>query len=362
MKTWMMSMTAVALAVVATVACAQQSAAVADDPVVATVGDEVITESQLEELAGASLVSLRQQIYDAKVNSLRSEIFERLLVKAAEAEDMTRDDYLAKQIAEKATEPDEGDIVKIMTQYRARLAEDDVQARQQVVQALKQQQQRTSMEDLRKELFAAAGVKILLDPPRVEVKIADGTPTRGTPGAPIVLVEYTDYQCPFCARVQPTINTLLERYDGQILHVFKNLPLPNHAQAQLAGEAAYCAQDQGQYWQFHDWLFENQRTLNRESMIAQAGEMGMDAEAFEACIEKQTYAGRVVTDAQEARSFGITGTPGFLVNGRVLSGAQPLETFEAVINEELERKGIPIPERPAAKEPAEEAVEETAAE
>ncbi len=358
MKTWMMSASGVALAVVATVACAQQPAAVADDPVVAMIGDEVITESQLEELAGSSLVSLRQQIYDAKVNSLKTEIFERLLDTAAAAEEMTRDEYLAKRIAEKTTEPDEGDIVTIMSQYRARLAEDDLEARQQVIQALKQQQQRTLTEDLREELFAAAGAKILLEPPRIEVKIAEGTPTRGTPGAPIVLVEYTDYQCPFCMRVQPTIEALLERYEGHIQHVFKNLPLPNHNQAQLAGEAAYCAQDQGQYWQFHDWLFQNQRTMNRESMIAQAGEMGMDAEAFEACIEQQTYAGRIVTDAREARSFGITGTPGFLVNGRVLSGAQPLETFEEVINEELDRKGIEIPERPVA----EEAAEETAAE
>jgi protein-disulfide isomerase len=362
MKTWMMSLTGVALAVAATVACAQQPAVAGDDPVVANIGDDVITESQLEELAGASLVSLRQQIYDAKVTSLKAEIFERLLVKAAASEDLTRDEYLEKRLAEKTTEPDEGEIVKIMTQYRARLAEDDLQARAQVVQALKQQQQRVLMEDLRKELFAASGAQILLEPPRIEIEIPDGTPTRGTPGAPIVLVEYTDYQCPFCNRVQPTITALMERYDGQILHVFKNLPLPNHNQAQLAGEAAYCAQDQGKYWEFHDWLFQNQRTMNRESMIAQAGEMGMDSEVFEACIQNQTYAGRVVSDAQEARSFGITGTPGFLVNGRVLTGAQPLETFEQVINEELDLRGIEIPERKAAEEAAEETDEEATAE
>jgi protein-disulfide isomerase len=353
-----MSLTCIALVVVATVACAQQPPAAGDDPVVAEIGDDVITESQLEEMAGPSLVSLRQQIYDAKVTSLRAEIFDRLLVKAAAAEDLTRDEYLEKRLAEKTVEPDDGEIVKVMTQYRARLAEDDLQARQQVVKVLTQQQQRALMEELRVELFSAAGARILLDPPRIEVEIADGTPTRGPTDAPIVLVEYTDYQCPFCMRVQPTIAALMERYDGQILHVFKNLPLPNHNQAQLAGEAAYCAQDQNQYWQFHDWLFQNQRTMNRQTMIAQAGELGMDAEVFEACVQEQTYAGRVVADAQEARSFGITGTPGFLVNGRVLSGAQPLENFEKVINEELERRGIDVPEKPAAEEP----VEETAAE
>ena len=98
--------------------------------------------------------------------------------------------------------------------------------------------------------------------------------------------------------------------------------------------------------------------MNRETMIAQAGELGMDAEAFQACIEKQTYAGRIVSDAQEARSFGITGTPGFLVNGRVLSGAQPLDAFEKIINEELDLRGIEIPEKKTAEEPAEETAAE----
>jgi len=358
MKTWMMSLTGVAFAVMATVACAQQPAADAGDPAVATIGDEVITESQLEELAGPSLVTLRQQVYDARLNALKGEIFDRLVAKAAAAEELTPDEYLAKRVAERTVEPDEGEIVQVMTQYRARLAEDDLQARQQVIQALTQQQQRVAMEELRGELFSAAGARILIEPPRIEVAIADGTPTRGPSDAPIVLVEYTDYQCPFCMRVQPTIEALMERYDGQILHVFKNLPLPNHNQAQLAGEAALCAQDQDKYWEFHDWLFQNQRTMNRESMIAQAGEMGMDAEKFEACVQQQTHAGRVVADAQQARSFGITGTPGFLVNGRVLSGAQPLETFETVINEELERKGIAIPEKKTAEEPAEETAAE----
>ncbi len=140
---------------------------------------------------------------------------------------------------------------------------------------------------MRDEMFAEAGVVILLQPPRAEVAITEGTPSRGPVSAPIVLVEYTDYQCPYCSRVQPTIDALMERYDGQIRHVFKNLPLPIHQQAQLAGEAALCAQDQGKFWEFHDWLFANQRTMNRETMIAEAGELGMNVELFTACIDEK---------------------------------------------------------------------------
>jgi len=338
---------------VAAVACAQGPAAPpadADDPVVARIGDEVITESDLEAMIGPSLVNLRQQMYQAKMSQLQAEIFQRLVTERATAEGMTRGEYLKKNIDDKAAEPDEGEIVKIMTQYRSQLAEDDLQAREQVVEALKQRQQVELREELRKTLFAEAGVMILLEPPRVTVAIRQETPSRGPVDAPIVLVEYTDYQCPYCNRVQPTIAALMERYDGQIRHVFKNLPLPNHPQAQLAGEAALCAQDQGKYWEFHDWLFANQRTMNRETMVAAAGELGMDA-------EEKTHAGTVSADAREARSFGITGTPGFLINGRVLSGAQPIEAFEVVINEELELKGIEVPAKKTAEKPAEETEE-----
>ncbi len=331
----------------AVVACAQQPAPPAPgDEVVARIGDETITAAEVESMVGPALVQFRQQIYDATVAELNQQIFERLVVAKATAAGITRDEYLKQNVEAKVTPPDEGEIVKIMTMYRTRLAADDAQAREQVVQALQQQQQAQLQDALRKELFEEAGVVILLQPPRVEVAIVEGTPTRGPASAPIVLVEYTDYQCPYCARAQPTIDAVMERYDGQILHVFKNLPLPMHQQAQLAGEAALCAQDQGKFWEFHDWLFANQRTMNQESMITEAGELGMNADLFSTCIADGTHRAAVDADMKEARGFGITGTPGFMINGRVLTGAQPVEAFETIIDEELTLKGIKVPPGP----------------
>ena len=344
------------LLTVAAVACAQEPAAElagADDPAVAKVGDDVITASELEAMTASSLVALRQQIYKAQVAELEAEIFQRLVQKAAAAKEMEEGEYLRMRIDELVVEPDEGEIVKLMTQFRARLAEDDLEARAQIVQVLEQREKQRLSTELRAVLFAEAGVEILLTPPRVEIDIPEGTPTRGPSGAPIVLVEYTDYQCPFCNRVQPTLNALMERYEGQIRHVFKNLPLPNHPQARLAGEAALCAQDQGKFWSFHDWLFANQRTMDRESMVTAAGELGVDSAIFTACIDQGTHSAKVQLDMTEARGFGITGTPGFLVNGRVLTGAQPIEEFEAIIDEELERRGIDIPPKQAAAEATE---------
>jgi protein-disulfide isomerase len=337
------------LLTVAAVACAQGPAN-ADDPAVAKIGEEVITASELEVLTGSSLVALRQQIYDTQVSKLEAEIYLRLVQKAAAAEGMTEGEYLRKRIDEMVAEPDEGEIVKLMSQYRSQLAADDLQARAQVVQVLSQREKQQRSQDLRQVLFAEAGVEILLEPPRVEVAVADGTPFRGPIDAPIVLIEYTDFQCPFCTRVQPTLDELMKRYEGQIRHVFKNLPLPMHKEAQLAGVASLCAQDQGKFWEYHDWLFANQRTLSRESMVAQAGVMGMDAEVFTSCIDRGAYLAVVRADMAEANSFGITGTPGFLINGRVLTGSQPIEDFEAIIDSELERRGIAVPSKQAAAE------------
>lgn len=345
MKTGLWTTFGGVLLIVAAVACAQAPAPEAQggvDPVVAKIGDQVITESELEAITGPSLVSLRQQIYQAQVAALQAEIYERLVREAAAAAGVTEAEYRRMRIDEMVGEPDEGEVVKLMTQFRSQLAEDDLQARQQVIQALTQREKQRLAEELRGMLFAEAGVEILIEPPRVEVQVAEGTPERGSADGPILMVEYTDFQCPFCNRVQPTISALLERYDGKIRHVFKNLPLPNHPQAQLAAEAALCAQDQGKFWQFHDWLFANQRTMNRESMVAAAGELGMDADAFAACIDDGTYGASVRADMNEARSFGITGTPGFLINGRVITGAQPIEQFAAIIDEELERRGIKV--------------------
>ena len=347
MKIGMWTTTASILLSVAAVACAQGPAS-ADDPAVAKFGDEAITASELEALTGSSLVALRQQIYDTQVDKLEAEIYQRLVQKAAAAEGLTEGEYLRKRIDEMVGEPSEGEIAQLMNQYRSQLAEDDVQARAQIVQALSQREKQQRSQELQQVLFAEAGVEILIDPPRVEVAVADGTPARGPVDAPIVLIEYTDFQCPFCTRVQPTLDALMKRYDGQIRHVFKQLPLPMHAEAQLAGAASLCAQDQGKFWEYHDWLFANQRTLSRDSMVAQAGELGMDAEVFTGCIDKGAYLAVVRAEMAEANSFGITGTPGFLINGRVLTGAQPMEEFEAIIDSELERRGIDVPPKQAA--------------
>jgi len=333
------------LLVVALVACAQPAddAAQDDSSIAARIGDEVITVAEVEEAAGGQLTSLHQQIYQVKEQQLRQMIFDRLVDRAAAEEGISRAEYLDREVNKAVAPPTDEQIQKIYEQYKSQLPPDEAQARQQIVAFLGQQARAQKENELRERLFDAAGVRILLDPPRVVPVISASNPKRGPADAPVVLVEYTDYQCPYCGRAQPTIEAIMERYGDSVVHVFKNLPLPMHPQARLAAEAALCAGDQGKFWELHDWLFANKNNISRDTLVTQAESLGLDVETFTECIDSNAHQDVIDADMAEANSFGIRGTPGFAINGRVLTGAQPLEAFVSVIDDELHRKGLPVP-------------------
>ncbi len=343
------------------VSCAQPSTEATDTAgnteVVARIGDQTITSDELEKISGAALLRLRQQMYDAKMQALENRIFEILSERAAEQAGQDKDTWLQENLFNNVSEPEEAEIQKVMAQYRSRLDKDDAKARQQVIDYLKQTAGQKTEIDLRKRLSDEAGVEILLSPPRVNPVISDASPSRGGAEASVVLIEYTDFQCPYCVRVQETLETLHNRYGDSLKMVFKNLPLQMHQQARFAAEAALCAEDQDGFWPMHDWLFANSKNIVRETVVAQAKAQGLDVDALNACLDAGTHAPQVEEELAEANSFGITGTPAFLVNGRVLTGAQPLENFIKVIDEELRRAGQPVPEPPA-----EEVTEETSEE
>ncbi len=175
----------------------------------------------------------------------------------------------------------------------------------------------------------------------MDVPLGDA-PRIGDPDAPVVIIEYTDYQCPFCARhFRQTYPRILENYiqTGTVLYIFKDFPLTNiHPQAQMAAEAARCAGNQGSYLGMHDLLFERQAEWNNQGEAATfftqyAGELDLDTGAFATCLENREHQAAVLADLDEGSALGIRGTPGFFINGYFLSGAQPYETFEQAIEE-----------------------------
>jgi protein-disulfide isomerase len=173
------------------------------------------------------------------------------------------------------------------------------------------------------------------DPERVyDVEIGDA-PTLGPDDAAVTLVEFSDFQCPFCGRVTPTLRQIRETYGDDVRIVFKHLPLRIHPQAPQAHAAAEAAKRQGKFWEMHDRIFANQRELNEAQYIEYAEEIGLDIDRFKRDMASAEVRKQVEADVAQAAQLGVTGTPGFFVNGRFLSGAKPFSSFKQVIDAQL---------------------------
>jgi len=170
---------------------------------------------------------------------------------------------------------------------------------------------------------------------KIEVPF-DPTRLRGSPHASMIIVEFSDFQCPFCKKIQPTLKSLLAKYDGRVSWAYKDLPLRGmHGQAELGAESSRCANEQGKFWEYHDLLFENPDKLNRNSLLKLARNANLDEERFDSCLSSGKYREQVERDLQDGIRAGVTGTPGIFINGILLSGAQPEAAFEQIIEAEL---------------------------
>ena len=170
---------------------------------------------------------------------------------------------------------------------------------------------------------------------RVDIS-TDDDPSIGPANAPVTLIEFSDYQCPYCQRwYQEVYEQLMATYPGKIHFVYRDLPLPIHPEAEPAAEAANCAGELIDYWKFHDALFSGQYGLGRSAYEHYAADMGLDVKAFTACLDSHRYQNEIQADASDAGRVGINSTPSFVINGRVLVGALPFADFKAVIDEEL---------------------------
>ncbi|RMF06236.1 DsbA family protein [Candidatus Woesearchaeota archaeon] len=169
-------------------------------------------------------------------------------------------------------------------------------------------------------------------------KLADDDPVKGDENAPVTIVEWSDFQCPFCGRFySQTLSQIEDEYvkTGKVKIVYRDFPLSFHQHAQKAAEAAECADDQGKFWEFHDKIFENQRDLSEENLKKWAEELGLDTEKFNACLDSGEKADEVKADMQDGSAAGIRGTPGFIINGKLISGAQPYSVFKQAIEDAL---------------------------
>jgi protein-disulfide isomerase len=304
----------------------------------AIVAGKPISTQAVDDLVRAQLMDLKAREQQLRSQALDALVVQALLEKEAETRGMDPDALHKAEVEDKATVSDD-DARAFYAANKARFGTaSEADALQQIRSGLGQQRQNERRAAFARELKAKYEVKILLEPYRVPVETGDA-PSRGNPKAPVTIVEFSDFQCPYCVRARPVVTRVRQEYGDKVRWVFRHFPLDFHAQAEKSGEAAACAGEQGKFWEMHDLLWENTSKLQVADLKAHAATLGLDGATFGACLDSGRYASRIEADTEAGRGYGVSGTPAFFVNGRPLVGAQPFEAFAQVIDDELARAG-----------------------
>ena len=324
---------------------AQTPPAANPDQVVAEVAGKAITlkevDAKWEQFDAAERARIVQAMYQNRRNMIDVLVGDHLIANAAKAAGQSVDAYVAQESAKQLPAISEKEIAAFYEQNKDRAQGRTLdQLRGEIkpyLEARRDQQARAMLvEGLKAK--SGANVKVMLDPPRYTVETSAADPVRGNTSAPVTIVEFSDYQCPFCARVNPTLAKVRETYGDRVKIVFKDYPLPNHPQAPKAAEAAHCAAEQKKYWEMHDAMFANQRALEVPALKQTARAVGLEGAAFDQCLDSGKYAATVRSGSELGERMGVNSTPTLYINGRPLIGAMPFENFKAIIDEELARK------------------------
>lgn len=305
------------------------------DEIVAIVAGEPISARELEAAAASQIMQLRNQEYQAKSRVLNDLIRRRAVEVEARSRGLTVEQLYAKEIDARIPNPGEAEVFAYYLGIKSQLNKSFQEVKTQLQANLKSLEANQMREDYQEFLRGKAEISVLLQAPRVEVAF-DRARLRGDPKAPVTIVEFADYQCPYCQKAEPAMKQLLEKYPGQVNLAFRDFPLSSiHPYAQKASEAARCAGKQGKFWEFHDALFTDEARLDDPGLKAAARTLGLDDGAFASCLASAEFAPQVALDQEDGTKAGVGSTPSFFVNGVFVNGVQPVSEFEKLIDNEL---------------------------
>ncbi len=320
-------------------ACAGPSGPSGEDAqLAARVADRDITVAEVDQRIRDDLFARETRGNASRLYEVRAGALERMIEESViEAESSRRGlspEALIQEEMAAGSEVSDEEVAALYAQHAQQMGGATLeQVAPRLRDHLAAQRAREWIDDLRER----SDVKVYLVRPRLDVAALG--PSLGPPDARVTIVEFSDFQCPFCQRAGPVLKEVLARYPQDVRLVYRQLPLDNlHPRARAAAEASLCADDQDRFWPYHDRLFENPRAFSQEDLVRHASELGLDVERFRRCVTERTFQARVQEDADAAAAAGIGGTPAFLVNGVLLSGARPASAFVQLIEEELAEK------------------------
>ncbi|HYR89695.1 MAG TPA: DsbA family protein [Terriglobia bacterium] len=304
----------------------------------AVVNGEAVTEEQVLNAAGPGLEKLTgRPRLEAMWKALDSIVEDKLLAAEAAKLKMSKEELINIEIESNVVSLTDDEVSQFYEANKARIPIPREQALPQVRQFMMDQQRRVFRVPLIRRLRREFGVTTYLDPLRTEIATA-GYPAHGPANAPVTIIEFADFECPFCGGLFPTLKLVERNYTDRVRFVYRHFPLTNiHPRAQKAAEAAVCANEQGRFWEFHDSMFGNQQQLAVDDLKRRAETMKLDTAAFNSCLDSGRAAEAVKKDAADGAKAGVTGTPAIFINGRMLSGNQPYNEIREIIEDELKR-------------------------
>ena len=310
--------------------------------VLATVGDQQITLADVRARVGTPLATLETQYQRARSklvdSTLQLMLNEKIIQLEAAKTGKTAEELLAAEVGG-SLEPGDVEIAAWYEDNQLRLGGRSLESiRPQIAEYIRVQRRRDAAQKLEQRLSKDLNVTVNFEPYQL-VLDNEGAPTLGKEGAPVQVVEFSDFQCPFCQRFAPTLKRLAQEFGDRVHIVYRQYPIPSlHPNAIKAAEASLCANEQGKFWELHDVMFAEQERLDVTDLKEKAGRLGMNRKAFDSCLDSGRYVERVQKDMQEGLRIGITGTPAVFVNGNALDGgAVPYETVTAAVQRELTR-------------------------
>jgi predicted DsbA family dithiol-disulfide isomerase/Skp family chaperone for outer membrane proteins len=316
---------------------------------VAVVNGQNITRQELEKAAAGELknfetkrlqqeVALAQEKQQVLTKALEDLIAEKLIEAEALKEKKTKEQLLEAEVESNVDTPSAEQVEAFYNANKERIPIPKEQALPQVKQYMVERSRAQYRDMLITRLKKDFGVKSYLEPLRAQLS-TEGFPTKGPANAPVTIVEFSDFECPYCGGLFPTLQQVEKNYAQQIRIVYRQFPLANiHPHAQKAAEASLCANDQKKFWEMHDSMFGNQKELSMADLKQRAVDLKMDAQAFNTCLDSGKYVAAIQADIQEGARNGVNGTPALFINGRFLSGNQPYAEIKELIDDELQRK------------------------
>lgn len=299
--------------------------------VVAEIGGVKVTMGELEQEESARLLSAHYQYYQAESKALNDLIDKKLLEQKAKSENLTVDQLVQRDIASQVKDPTE-DQMKVF--YEGLETEQPYDAvRGKILEKIRDVRTQKARAAYIKALHAETTVAVLLAPPHVDVDTKNAE-SLGSEKAAVTLVEFADYECPYCQKVAPDVKKLKADFGDRLTLTYKDFPLPMHSRAEKAAEASRCASKQGKFWEFHDELFRS-KELDVDQLKAQARALKLDSTQFDKCLDSGEEAAAVDSDRKEGTRLGINGTPAFFINGHFLSGAVDYAALREIVEQQL---------------------------